>query len=339
MNDADDWWVTDLLLVVFLTGVAGAGIAFGVGGPVRILLALLLVLVLPGYALVAAIFPGTNRGAGELGRFDDEPGGLRNPLPADYELGGVERAILSVVLSIAVVPAVAAVSSFTPWGVHLGPILLGVTLLTTLFVALAAVRRLRLPAGDRFTLPLWRLVSIPTPFDTGSPLGRASRRRRMANVAAVVAALLVVSSAGFALANPPQHERFTEFYVAGGSGGGTPTGNVSDYPSTFAVGQSRTVTLGVANHEGQEVTYSVVAVLRRGGTGGSGGEVLATKTVTVADGDRQRVPMAVTPTRGGADVRLQFLLYRGDPPATPSTDSAYRVLDLHVTVSNGGTAG
>lgn len=335
MSDAE-WWVTDLLLVVLLTGIAGAGVFLGVGGPVRVVLALALVLVLPGYAIVAAFFPASNRGADDLGRFDDEPGGLVNPLPNDYEIDGIERLALSVTLSIAVVPAVAAVSSFTPWGVRVEPILVGVTVLTVLFVVLAAVRRLQLPPSKRFHLPMRRLVAVPTPFETGSPLGRASRRRRTANLAAVAATVLVLSSVGFALAYPPAGETFTEFYVAGE---GSTGGDVRDYPSSFTVGEPRTVTVAIENLEGSTVTYSVVAVLRDDGasTADSGATTLSTDRVTVEDGGTERLPIQVSPTRSGDDLLLQFLLFRGDPPTSATAEGAYLTLDLRVDVDRGGS--
>jgi len=64
--------------------------------PVRVLLGLLLVLFLPGYSLIAALFP----------RRDD--------------LDGIERIALSFGLSIAVVPLLGLALNYTQYGSRLG---------------------------------------------------------------------------------------------------------------------------------------------------------------------------------------------------------------------------
>ena len=78
--------------------------------PARIGLGLVFVLFLPGYVLVAALYP----------RKDD--------------LDLVERVALSLGLSIAVVPLIGLGLNYSPWGIRLNPILAFVTL----FIVLAA---------------------------------------------------------------------------------------------------------------------------------------------------------------------------------------------------------
>ncbi len=76
-------------------------LAFGEGN----LLAILLVLFMPGYVLVAALFPG----------------GI---LPEKPEIDWIERIALSFGLSIAVIPLLGLLVNFTPWGMEfyiLGP--------------------------------------------------------------------------------------------------------------------------------------------------------------------------------------------------------------------------
>src|SRR5659263_694396 len=66
----------------------------------RNILGLPLVLFLPGYALIAALFP------------------------AKSDLDGIERTALSFGLSIAVVPLMGLGLNYTPWGIRLLPILI-----------------------------------------------------------------------------------------------------------------------------------------------------------------------------------------------------------------------
>ena len=83
--------------------------------PVRIILGLLLVLFLPGYSLIAALFP----------RRDD--------------LDGIERIALSFGLSIAVVPLLGLALNYTPFGIRLLPILVVLSVFTVSLAVVACV--------------------------------------------------------------------------------------------------------------------------------------------------------------------------------------------------------
>ena len=96
--------------------------------PVRIILGLLLVLFLPGYSLIAALFP----------RKDD--------------LDGIERIALSFGLSIAVVPLLGLALNYTPVGIRLVPVLVVLSVFTVLLAVIAGVRRQGLPEGERFVV-------------------------------------------------------------------------------------------------------------------------------------------------------------------------------------------
>jgi uncharacterized membrane protein len=94
--------------------------------PVRIILGLPLVLFLPGYALIAALFP----------RKDD--------------LDGIERVALSFGLSIAVVPLLGLALNYTPFGIRLSPILTVLSVFTISLAMGAYARRSMIPEEDRF---------------------------------------------------------------------------------------------------------------------------------------------------------------------------------------------
>jgi len=103
--------------------------------PVRIILGLLLVLFLPGYSLIAALFP----------RKDD--------------LDGIERIALSFGLSIAVVPLLGLALNYTPFGIRLVPILVVLSVFTVSLAVVAGVRRQGLPEGERFVVGMRAGVS------------------------------------------------------------------------------------------------------------------------------------------------------------------------------------
>jgi len=102
--------------------------------PVRIILGLLLVLFLPGYSLIAALFPGKD------------------------DLDGIERIALSFGLSIAVVPLMGLALNYTPFGIRLAPILVVLSVFTVLLAVVAGVRRLGLPEGERFVVEVGELA-------------------------------------------------------------------------------------------------------------------------------------------------------------------------------------
>lgn len=81
--------------------------------PLRVLLALPLVLFIPGYVLIAALFPSNE----------------------DIDL--LERIALSFGLSIAVVPLIGLGLNYTPWGIRLDPIVTSLALFTLAMVLIA----------------------------------------------------------------------------------------------------------------------------------------------------------------------------------------------------------
>ena len=101
--------------------------------PVRVLLGLLLVLFLPGYSLVAALFPRKG------------------------DLDGIARIALSFGLSIAVVPLLGLALNYTPLGIRLVPVLLGLSLFTILLALVAYIGRAWVSEGERFVVAIREL--------------------------------------------------------------------------------------------------------------------------------------------------------------------------------------
>src|SRR5207247_2247723 len=106
------------------------------------ILAILLVLFTPGYALVAALFPKNS------------------------EVDWIERIALSFGLSIAIIPLLGLLLNFTPWGLRFVPIVVMIALLTLVFGCAAYWRRMRLTPDRRLSLtvdiaiPEWRQYSV-----------------------------------------------------------------------------------------------------------------------------------------------------------------------------------
>ncbi len=103
--------------------------------PVRTILGIPMVLFLPGYALIAALFPRKN------------------------DLDGIERLALSFGLSIAVVPLIGLGLNFTPFGIRLVPILVSLSVFTLAMLLIAYLRRSKLSEEERFEVPFSYMYS------------------------------------------------------------------------------------------------------------------------------------------------------------------------------------
>ncbi|MCW3130997.1 MAG: DUF1616 domain-containing protein [Methanophagales archaeon] len=96
--------------------------------PIRIILGLPLVLFLPGYSLIAALFPGKD------------------------DLDAIERIALSFGLSIAITPLLGLALNYTPFGIRLSPVLIVLSVFTVSLTIGAYVRRCMIPGEDRFVV-------------------------------------------------------------------------------------------------------------------------------------------------------------------------------------------
>lgn len=321
----------DLTAVALFTLLTGAAVAVpGVRSTaLRSVLAVPFVLFVPGYAVVAALFPEAGASDAEADEGTDESARAARP-----GLTYVERAALSFGVSIAVVPLVGLVLNLTPFGIQLAPVLLSVAGLTLAASALAVYRRLQLPVTDRFSVPYrrWGRSAV------GVFSGHESNLDRLLTVVTVVALLLAVTSAGYALAVPKEADAFTELYLVTERDDGELVAD--DYPTEFVSGESRSLVVGVGNYEHQSVEYSLVVELQNATVANNSTRVreraeLSRQRLTLADEETREREVTVTPEMTGDRLRLSFMLFKGDPPSTPTADEAYRETHLWISVSEG----
>ncbi len=284
----------DLYIALAYTAASGLILA-ALGGNA---LGVLLVLVFPGYLLVAAIFPGNNR------------------------IDWTARIALSLGFSVSVVPLLALVLEVSPLGIRFLPLVIGITLFTILVGLVAHWRRMNLAPGDRLRLNL--VLQIPV-WTHDSTLDRAL---------VIALAASIITAAGtlvYVIAAPQPKERFSEFYILG------PGGNVSGYPTLLNVSQPGMLVLGISNHEAAGVSYSVRVDLIglqivSNATTGSSQTIEVNRTtwsmfaVTLADGQTWTLPYTIR-IDSPSLWKVQFLLFKnGD------FSSVYRLLNLYVTV-------
>ncbi|WP_324664285.1 DUF1616 domain-containing protein [Haloarcula sediminis] len=314
-------------LVVFRPGIDGSVL--------RVALGAFLVLFVPGYVLLAALFPAAGRSPTDDRATDASVSLFDNQRP-DRSIDGLERAALSFALSIALVPLfvfglMASQVAFAPV-----PVTLTITAWTALLVPVAAFRRFRLPRRQRFRVPVGRWLAARTRLTEAAD----SRFDALLNVGLAAVVVLALGTSAFAVAAPPAGERYTELYVTTANGEGNLS--FSDYPETLTPGDLESVYVGIENYEGESVDYSVVVQLQR--VEGSADDPVVTERESVDrfsttlghNGTRHlNRSLAVSDRLAGNDRRLVFLLYEGAVPDSPTAENAYRSAHLWVDVGTG----
>lgn len=318
----------DLAAVIAIVVLANAAVFLPLirETPLRIVIGLPLVLFVPGYALITALFPEDGAAPSEQTEAEHIDTTSRDGID------GIERVALSFGLSIAVVPLVGLVLNFTPWGIRLVPIMIAISGVTLLLTGVAARRRWAVPVADRFAVPYreWyrsgRAELIEPP----------SRTDAILNVVLVVSVLLAVGSVGYAVAVPKQGESFSEFYLLTENETGALVAD--DYTTEFGPGESRELVVGIGNQEHERVNYTVIAEIQRVRTVGNQTQIQESTELrrfepSLEHNETWTRQHTVTPQMTGDRLRLQYLLYKNDPQEPLNRSGAYRELHLWVNVS------
>jgi uncharacterized membrane protein len=266
---------------------------------IRIILGLPLVLFLPGYSLIATLFP----------RKDD--------------LDAIERIALSFGLSIAITPLLGLALNYTPFGIRLTPVLIVLSVFTVSLVIGAYVRRSMIPEEDRFVVdkPLQGFRGrgaephIAAFFKNIKESFKATDTRldRILTVILIISIILAISMLVYVIITPKEGEKFTEFYVLG------PNGTASDYPTNLKVEEEGKVIIGIVNHEYANVTYQLEVRLN--------GEVIDEKSIVLTHNETWESTFTFKAKKEGENQKLEFLLYKEG-----IMNEVYRSLHLWVDV-------
>lgn len=279
---------------VYTSVMAAVLLALGVGD----LVAILLILFVPGYVLVAAFFPRST------------------------EIDWIERIALSFGLSVAVVPLLGLILNFTPWGIRFAPIVSTITVFTLGVGCAAYWRRLHTPTNQRLSLTV----------ELSLPDWRGYRALDKGLTVALAASIVVAGGTlAYVALTPRPGETFTEFYILG------PGGNASDFPTKLNVYQNGSVILGVVNYEGTTLNYTIridlvgVRIIYNA-TSGINETVEVNRTtrstfnVTLANGQNWTQPYTFQINSTGLR-KVQFLLFKDGDFSFP-----YRELHLFVRI-------
>jgi len=295
-------WLAGALLSIYLPVVNETFLRVIFGIPV--------ILFVPGYALIAALFP------------------------AAKDIGGIERIALSFGLSIAVVPLIGLALNYTPWGIRLDPVVVSLAIFTLGMCLAAQYRRACVPAAERFTVPFGAIRQAVTreffPKET-------TRLDRILSLVLLIAILAAVATTVYVIAVPKEGEKFTEFFILGNNQ------KAADYPSEIMAGENSSLYIGIGNHEYRNITYTVETYLESM----TFNEKTNTSSLAAMDRiDRFRVPVTDNQTviipysftaKKTTYNRIEFLLFNETVPADRITgmnriNQSYRDLHLWITV-------
>jgi uncharacterized membrane protein len=284
----------------------------------RIPLVIAFLLFVPGYAVIAALYPKRGESPTVSEANQECCGTARNRSGID----GVERVALSLALSAVVVPVIGFLLNFTQWGIRPLPVALSISAFTVVLVGAAAVRRWNVPEAERFRVPYatWFAAGLAAVLQ---PNDRADAALTFLFVASVV---LAAGSVGYAAANLPQEDEFSSVELLMEDNESI----ADEYPTKYD--GSKELILEIKNQEGETVNYTVVLAEQRVESGDDENVVheqreLDRLEIQIADNETWTTVYHLEPTMAD-DVQLVWLVYLDDVPDGPSTENA----DYHVHI-------
>jgi uncharacterized membrane protein len=318
------------IIAVGLSVFVTAGVVFIPGlktTPLRLIVGLPFVFFVPGYALISALFPRAQRSSDAVTNRDEQP------LEAGLTPSGIspiERFTLSVAASVATVILLGLVVELLPVRFGLQTVFASIGLFTLIASGLTVWRRQQLPQEERMQVPLvrWyrtcraRIVSPPTRVDG------------LLNVVLVLVVIFTVGSVGYAMTDQSDSS-ITELGLLAEQ----PDGDLAarGYPTNTTAGDSNRLVLHVTNLEHSDVEYTVVLQRQRMIDTGNTTRVASERTLRqvsliLAHNETRQLPFNITVQEPGR-YRMNFLLYKNQPPAEPSIDTAYQEVHLWMNVT------
>lgn len=259
---------------------------------IRTILGIPMVLFIPGYVLIAALFLKKN------------------------DLESVERIALSFGLSIAVVPLLGLALNFT-FGIRLIPILITLCIYTIILIFTASYRREKLPEDERFSISFSK--TYKNIVEESKPKNRTDT---ILTIILIITVVIAVGMIYYVITTPKIGERFTEFYVL------DINGKADNYQTQLNLSSDlnsdATYLIGVSNHEYGVVNYTMRVVLDNA--------MLSTREIVLDHNQTWEQNVTMRPSKAwsgiiptGTNLKLEFLLFKENNFTEP-----YRKLHLWV---------
>ena len=294
-------WLTANMVVIY--------VPFLNNTPLRVFLALPMVLFIPGYCLVVTLFPKKS------------------------DIDFIERIAISFGLSIAVVPLIGLGLNFTSRGIWLNSIVISLTFFTLMLILVAHYVRSLLPIEEQFTIELSEIAGT---IKKGIFPSKTKSDRVLSIVLALVM-LIVISTILYSISVPKEGERFTEFFILGENQ------RVADYPNQIIAGLDYPMYISVGNNEYRTISYTIETWILRtefdsvtNTTAVMEMDPIDRLSLTVAHNETRIIPYNLSVKNIGYN-RVEFLLFNDNVPGPEVTGSdrinaSYRNLHLGVSV-------
>jgi uncharacterized membrane protein len=281
----------------------------------RLILALPLILFIPGYVLLAALFPDST------------------------DIDAIERIVLSIGTSIVIIPLIGLCLNFTSWGIRLDPLIISLTAVIVVLVIIAGIRRTRTSPESRYTIPV---PEIRQTIQDEWALRNGSKRDRILFFGSIIAICLVITSVFVVIYTPKPGDKFTEFFILGENR------TADSYPDIILPEIQHSLFVGIGNHEFQTMNYSVEIYLtsvpvNKTAEGISPPQTTPLKTYNIIlyHNETAILPLFFSVPDTGK-YRMDFLLFNETVPGQDITGIAresgsYRNLHLWINATSPGT--
>ncbi len=192
----------------------------------RIIFAWTLILFLPGYVLIAFLFPEKN----------------------DMDL--IERIALSVGLSAAITPVLGLILNFTPFGIRLIPLVIILSSFIVIFTILTYLKLKNIPEAEGYNENL-TFSNVYSKISGGLKFPE-NRTDKALFVLLLFSVAFCVFTLIFVISVPKEGEKFTEFYIL------NTEGNANWYPTNLTAGENFTINANIVCHEHATTKYKLI---------------------------------------------------------------------------------
>ena len=330
-------YVDDLLAVTFFSCL---GAIFVLIPPfnetlLKIPLALSLFFFIPGYAFISALFPGKK------------------------EISGIERFTLSVGFSLILTVFDGFLISLLPWGYRPAPIVVSIIGITAFFSIVTLFTRKLLDEDEQFSFSIKEFIrdlksdeleentesAINNELAEAEPLPSENRRFHRSRskvkskglkyqpeseikkrplppeiekalIIALIGSIIIASGMLVYAKMTREKETFTMLYLLG------PDGKAEGYPTESLINVPLNVTVGIENHELQDVNYVLQMKADE--------DIIEELNISVKDGGTWQKNMTYSRQKFKTGrSKLEFALYKDKPDYVP-----YRSVHLYIENNN-----
>jgi uncharacterized membrane protein len=296
-------WLVASTILIFVTALNAS--------PVSYLFFLPVLLFIPGYCILAALFPKND------------------------DIGFAERSALSFGLSIVLASLTGFVEDFTLGVIQLDLVVLILLIISGVMILGAFLRRAILPQEQRFGISFSRIRDA---IREGLFHPESDRVDRLLSVILVLIIIAAISTTIYVIASPKESEHFSEFYILGENR------MAEDYPNQIIAGLQYPMFIGVGNHEYRNMTYTIEtwASLTEFNTVTNSTTILAMdpldRTSLVLSHNETRVIPYNLSVKNTSYNRVEFLLFNETVPGmdvigSDRINASYRDLYLRVNVN------